>query len=1595
MFGMPVSALRGPGGRASRPPGRRRRARILITTGVTALAGAVALQAFAPAAMADGAVTPPGTHARQPAPSTLRLPSGFPSAQQSFAALEAHKEAQAKADLARVNSEIARDTPKQAKYTGFMISPAVAAFLSTGLGLTDGGSRLLVGLRGRSGGDTTLTATVRTPKLAGLLPSGVTAPALSAAVITVDERTGALTVRSAGKSGSLSVAVASAGTATLAGGRGLTSLIRLDAPVLGVPVGLSGTLADGGGKARLTLAGALPQTVPRGPVELLAGDTVSVTAAGVTLTGAVLLGQSGHQLRASVSGTVRDSADWTLSATGTTAGGALLPGLGVGSGLHGTVADSHGDVTFDVHATQAGIWRPVGGVAVTGAGVEFANTLPRTGAVEAPGITRRTPWVDVAGGLAMTAGSGVAMTAAGTVAVNLASGKGLLTGTQRGSLPVTGAGGPAALGAAGFSGGLTLGRTGLTGTVRGTGLVTIRPARGRPVYALTSFTVAGTSGVRFSVPRAASASLRARLSATGPATTMKPADGGAPSTSYTLSSSVYSFLSSTLGIPLGGSPTVTGTLSGDTLTVATGGLGTLRVSLPDGIAAPTFGPLTITVDESTDTLSFDASATGSTAATLDVTIASASTSTLSGTDLTATLTFPSVPFINGSTVSLAGSLGYSGAALTASLTGTLNSGITIADGATIDAGTTVTLDGDGPSLTVSGYVSVPVTPPGGTTSTLSASVSGSISSLSAWSLTVSGTSSSSWQPVTGLTVQPSFSGTVSDSGGSVSFTITAGSAGSSTPLVTWSPGAQASFSLDDLTVSSVAPTPADDCPDGITAGQVWLGGSGGFEYDPAGTGQTLTAGFCADLSNGHFTVVTAATGTLLSGVGTGFSLSAVALTATDNGTFSVTASAALNITGSALPPATLAVSFGSGTIIGAVQVQDVGSYFPGFTGDGNGAIYVSSSQLASFNPADYGLPGPAFPGLVSLKAGLTVTYQAPLPDYIRNNLDDVLPNGTIPDTSAETIAYLGTSGFSLDLALNLHDGSSSDMQPVVDVDNTIVYLDDIDFGFTLGLTTTVSLKGSATLMLPGMLAGTSESSVQVNVGASFDLTDTSLDLTLGLATWNPAFGVSGLSVENLTLKVGITAEALPVISLSADSITLPSSVSTAIGLYYGASVSFDGALDPSNPFLHIQVTPPAGSPAGTPALLPLTAAFAGLSSLNNTQFLQVYSVAVSEADLYLAPDGGVAASGASLNPGVSVTFSATIDNVPVNALASVGISPPGLLINMTAGQFQLGSLSLGSTTLLVEANEDAPLRIEFMGSASFDGLSVAAAVNLNYGNSADGASVTLTLNGGLPSFLSAGVRVTGTVAGDWTSADASLTGYGAFSFAGQSFGTVQFSLDLRGAFSWFDNSDAITQIIQWFQNSGASVQDIISVLQALGQSAWETLQELGEAGISNSQVISDLVTVFTDPFSSTYLYIWNYPGFGALPYVVGVQGQSQSPDAAVETEPLEYHFSQQWALMESPDDPGWYEIVNRSSAQCLSVLNNGPLVQYPCSNWPSQLWYFGNPTAGPEYVLTNGGSGEVMDVEGANVNPYTPLDEWSYNNGDNQWFWLTAGTNIS
>lgn len=70
-------------------------------------------------------------------------------------------------------------------------------------------------------------------------------------------------------------------------------------------------------------------------------------------------------------------------------------------------------------------------------------------------------------------------------------------------------------------------------------------------------------------------------------------------------------------------------------------------------------------------------------------------------------------------------------------------------------------------------------------------------------------------------------------------------------------------------------------------------------------------------------------------------------------------------------------------------------------------------------------------------------------------------------------------------------------------------------------------------------------------------------------------------------------------------------------------------------------------------------------------------------------------------------------------------------------------------------------------------------------------------------------------------------------------------------------------------------------------------------------------------------------------------------------------------------------------------------MQYPCYNWPSQLWYFGNPTAGPEYVLTNGGSGEVMDVEGANVNPYTPLDEWSYNNGDNQWFWLTAGTNIS
>jgi hypothetical protein len=108
-------------------------------------------------------------------------------------------------------------------------------------------------------------------------------------------------------------------------------------------------------------------------------------------------------------------------------------------------------------------------------------------------------------------------------------------------------------------------------------------------------------------------------------------------------------------------------------------------------------------------------------------------------------------------------------------------------------------------------------------------------------------------------------------------------------------------------------------------------------------------------------------------------------------------------------------------------------------------------------------------------------------------------------------------------------------------------------------------------------------------------------------------------------------------------------------------------------------------------------------------------------------------------------------------------------------------------------------------------------------------------------------------------------------------------------------------------------------------------------------------------------------------------------------------YNQDWEFAQSPY-PGYYEIMNRGSGQCLSVGNDSTaagqdLVQYPCHGWTNQLWYMGYIAQGTDYNIWSALDSQVVDVQ--NAYPYAGgyVDQWPSNGGSNQTFWLTNSTN--
>ncbi|GAA0366716.1 hypothetical protein GCM10009530_15680 [Microbispora corallina] len=1596
---------------------------VLVVQAIVPATAAHATAGPAKAAPAPGIPASPPPAPASPAPPPTASPSPGASAGGPAARAEDLTSA-----LDAVRRAAARQPVPETKTASRLISPAAAAFLSTGLGLNDAGSRLVTGLR--DGDDVRLTTDAPEPRLT--LPKGVEAPAFGPATLVLDGAADTLTVTASGERARLSVTVAHVSTTALKGGD-LTGRVSVTLPFLGTPVGLSGDVAATGD---VRLSGALAQDVvlQKDVAVLAKGAVVTLGGAdGLSVSGSALLGGTGRRLRVDVAGPIRDPREWSLAVSHVASAAAVVPGLALAPDVTGTVTASHGAVGYDVHGRTAGTWRPLPGVSVSGATVEIADRPPHGDAVTAPGAGATTPWLAVTGGIGLDAGSAGTVAGSGTVAVNLATGAGVITGRQTADAALTSGPNRLVLGRTGFRGTLDAGGAAVTGAVSGSGVVTAAAAQGpasvsdarvdltgsgRLVAAfpadrarlglpapaqdgrsdvfwasgpVSGFAVsddtrvdlpAGLSGLsgasRLVTPQAAASDGAASAASPAPLA----AAGGQDGTTYTLSGDVYHFLADTLGIPVGSSPSVSGTVSGQTLTLTVGPPNKLPVTLPAGVPAPSFGPTTLTVDTATGTLTLHAEATSGVTAALDVTVAHAATSTLGdATDLTATLTLGGVPFVAGSTVTLQGALTYTGGTLGASLQGSLTSGLTVARGFTLQPGTTLTLS-TGAGLTLDGTAQV-----GAGDGAFTVHAGGAFHDLRNWTLSVSDASAPVWQPLPSLSVVPSFTGSVTSTDGVVGFTLTAGSTDAGA-LLTWSPGDGATLRVNRVQVSNQEPADGLACPSGIAEGDVWADLHGSFDYTPAGL--ALDAEGCVNLTARSFTIGTTATGELLKG-NPAFSLTSAGLTATGRAaaggglSLTVTGHASLQVTGPSGTQSGIsaAVSFGADGIVAAGTVGDLHALSSGLSG--TGTAYISSREIARFRPADLGLPGDAFPAAVRLEPGVTLTYSGTLPSSVTDAFGRM--GVQVPATSLLAVATVSTTGVSVALDVNFRAGGHG--LQVFSTNGTAFSLDDVTFALTVGSSTTVTVSGSGVLHMPPVAPGGKASDATLVVSGSLSATPPSLTLGIALSDWNPAFGVDGLSVGDLAGTIGVSPETVTV-GFTAHDVTLPAAWGNVIGLAPGARTSLDVNLDLARPVLSFSIK---GAQAGGIALTPLSVGYADkIASGRLTQHDRdvINSLVIYTASLDLAPFGGVTAAGRTVAPGVGLGFNTMVDGVPVNVEAAVGLQNPSIDADVSVGALPLGPVRTSQTHFVLGV---APTRVKlgFTGGVTYNGNSFQAGVDLAFGTTANGATVRLTLTAGVPWYLRVDGTLVGTVNGDGSGASFAAYGYGSFQAGGRTFGTVSFGVSVPGSLNWSDVVDSATSIAQFFVNQGVSLDQVEQILRSLGFSEYDILNALGSLGRYGSGLL-DLVVSHL-PFNNSYYNIWTYTSSGQI-LVLDVSGGSQSPNAGVLTYGWNGGYNQDWAFVGRPGMSGWYEIVNRNSGQCLSIRNNSTaageiLVQYPCFGGDNQLWYLGGVSLNTTYYIRSLRSNLYVDVQSAYAWWGGTIDQWYYNGARNQQFWLT------
>ncbi|MGH9088009.1 MAG: kelch repeat-containing protein [Acidimicrobiales bacterium] len=1119
-------------------------------------------------------------------------------------------------------------------------------------------------------------------------------------------------------------------------GSGFTATGKLEVenlPFLGTPVDGTFSVSPGTGG---TLAGSVTLSVPAtatyAPVPGLTLKDLSLglsTSKGLTFSGTAVLGQSGSQVTVTLAGGYHGH-KWTLTLAPTSIGTwTPITGITLSPSLSGslaiTTAGTSAVVTYDFEGgtvptnhtgTPLATWKPGGGVTLTLDCVAFAfGTKPACGTGStAPRPT--DPTLFAQGSVAFGATGASSGITAGFMG-------GLDLKTHHVALSYDAAAGPVSVTPVS---GLTLTLTTLKITGNGSGLNVTGQASavasalgGTPItasfsYATSTLVVAGSASFAGTgVPLTgvlAYASKTVKAYTTGVATVGKVdlAKGFSGYAVYHPTGSVAAVLrqvDASLGTGAavvltahwapGGSPSFSVTLGA--------GSGFPFLSLPD-----TGRITTATLAYASTALSLQVAGTipvpGATPAaiTLALTIGTgAQAGTFSGTATVTTLV------VFGQKVGLDGSLSR---AATGKITATVSSCVpkagTCAKGPipgplTPFAGvplqlTTVSFSLGTGGISVAGTMTVD--------GLGSLAVSGSLQKLKTWSLTVTATASQPWSPVPGVTLSPSFTGTVADAAGTVTFSLVA-SGPNGSPLFTLSPGG-VTLSVASVGLGNAAPPPGCSVK---KVGDLWLAVGGSLGLSVGSVNGSATAAGCFDLTAKSFALTATVTSLRFTALTGHVVFGAPTVTISgSSGSYRVAADATLSATmpggGSLVARATLDFEPGGSFVIGA-EVNL--SQWLGTDGDA-AYLYYSSKAVGSFETGDPTL------GKIALVKGVTFGVAISLPTSVVTGLDHVgihLPAHT--GFAAVGSITFTSDIFRLKVAVSLGSGlqifTAGGVKLLLDSGFLQVALSPSVAEFGVGL--------SATLHLPSVGAGGRASTVLLTGQLTVSDTDVAVALSLGscgatTTAWFTAFGIPGLTVRCAAITGDVTYE-FPFVSVgfSGTITSLPSVISNVTGYQTGAPISFAFNLDPLLLSLSIGT-----KNSTTPALEPLAV------------FGQGTLVKVDYASLYIAPEG--ATIGSTVYPaGISMGFQATLFSVRTSILASIGLSPPSITFTATISKITLHGLSIGpvSVVLAASAGTHPKFEFQFTGTATLGPGSVKIGPDLKVGGGLS-ATVQATLS---------------------------------------------------------------------------------------------------------------------------------------------------------------------------------------------------------------------------------------------------------------------------